>query len=310
MKDWIDLKLSQDLFIDEIYERVQIAEYYRKNEYDKCVKIQAWFRGIKVRAYLKYLNRCALKIQKVWKGSRDRERVTEMRVIQKIWRGYYSRRCRFNVAERKKYLNEIQRKNSLIRQEQFEKAQELEEKMRMKIARDDVILLQNYVEKNHYLLSTQSIPGVYNNPYKLAPDCLEFKLREVRVSPKFRRYKERAVSNFAISSTMPYQQKSQHLPPKLQGPFKLPHLVHQQKTKPLSLSLIAESEYDSVEKCRERMKIDDMVKRICDRDFITYAKPEPACNIPSIFLPHVSATDRIVRNCLTKNFKPTFPPIK
>ena len=100
-------------------------------ENNAALKIQAWFRGNKVRAYLKHLHKQATIVQKVFRGSIGRrifrkfleQRLKQMRLdfycnkavmIQKHWKGYYSRKYIFNYYKRKAYLIAVQQKNEVV----------------------------------------------------------------------------------------------------------------------------------------------------------------------------------------------------
>uniref|UniRef100_A0A670Z4C3 Uncharacterized protein n=3 Tax=Pseudonaja textilis TaxID=8673 RepID=A0A670Z4C3_PSETE len=63
-------RLQQRLpsFKEEYFSRNRCVDEYRKTEYYAAVKIQSWFRGCKVRAYIRYLNKMMVFIQKWWRG--------------------------------------------------------------------------------------------------------------------------------------------------------------------------------------------------------------------------------------------------
>ena len=46
----------------------RISEEQRWSEWEASVHIQAWFRAVRVRSYLKHLHRCATTLQKTWRG--------------------------------------------------------------------------------------------------------------------------------------------------------------------------------------------------------------------------------------------------
>ena len=46
----------------------RITEEQRWLEWKASVQIQAWFRAVRVRSYLKNLHRCATMVQKTWRG--------------------------------------------------------------------------------------------------------------------------------------------------------------------------------------------------------------------------------------------------
>ena len=47
------------------------------------------------------------------------------------------------------------------------KALELEQEQRLMEEQRNEQLVQRWAEKHHYLLSTQTVPGIYNSPYRV-----------------------------------------------------------------------------------------------------------------------------------------------
>lgn len=103
-------------------------------EHCAAVKIQSCFRGFKVRAHIRYLQKMAIIIQKTWRAFQTRmyyrfmvQRAyfimkmnfyNEMAVrIQKRWRGHYVRKCIHNYYEMKNYFRGLSMKNQIVRKE-------------------------------------------------------------------------------------------------------------------------------------------------------------------------------------------------
>ncbi|CAG5116574.1 unnamed protein product, partial [Candidula unifasciata] len=236
--------------------RKSVGEYQayaaRLYEYAAAVRIQAWFRGIRVRAYLKFLNKCATKIQKIWRGFLARRyysillrnTVFIMRFkhynamaskIQRIWRGYYVRKYVFCYHGRKRYLEALQVKNEIVR-------------------------------KHHYLLSTEVIPGIYNSPFLPCPTEEEYLLRSVQpLSHKKKKADEPEFDpickNYS-SSVLPPLKKP--LSSMFIGPFRDPKDVQKQRYKPFQPTLRVCTDFFSLEKAREKLKKDEWVQRIND----------------------------------------------
>uniref|UniRef100_A0A8B9Z2B2 Spermatogenesis associated 17 n=1 Tax=Buteo japonicus TaxID=224669 RepID=A0A8B9Z2B2_9AVES len=148
----------------------------RKIEYKAAVKIQSWFRGCRVRAYLRYLNKMVIFIQKWWRGYRSRRYFRKM--IQKRWRGYYVRKYIHNYYALKKYLEAISVNNEIVRNElqEYTKMKENEEKRKDLEKKEKEKKYQ--ARKMHYLLSTEQIAGIYNSPFRKSPDPMELLLRK------------------------------------------------------------------------------------------------------------------------------------
>ena len=86
-------------------------------------------------------------------------------LIQKIWRGFHSRRYIHDYYARKKYLQTLTEKNEAMRAQlgEYEKTIQLEsEKRKEDAARTE---FNEICKKVHHLTSTRAIPGVYNSPY-------------------------------------------------------------------------------------------------------------------------------------------------
>ncbi|CAN2387441.1 Spermatogenesis associated 17 [Pristimantis euphronides] len=173
------------------------AEENRLREYAAAVAIQSWFRGCRVRAYLRYLNRMVTLIQTWWRGYQARKYFrskvktayfimkmnfyNEMAVrIQKRWRGYYVRKYLHNYYARKMYLEGVAIKNTFVRKK-LEEVAEMRNKEKLKKAYEAAERLkEEQARQMHYLLSTEQIPGVFNSPYRQYPDEMEFRLKRAR----------------------------------------------------------------------------------------------------------------------------------
>nr|XP_060499199.1 spermatogenesis-associated protein 17 [Panthera onca] len=67
------LQARSTFLAHQYYFRNSAVDVFRKKEYDAAVKIQSWFRGCRIRAYLRYLHRVATVIQKCWRGYLGRQ---------------------------------------------------------------------------------------------------------------------------------------------------------------------------------------------------------------------------------------------
>ncbi|XP_073485281.1 spermatogenesis-associated protein 17 isoform X2 [Aquarana catesbeiana] len=161
--------------IPEYFQRCRAAEEKRLTEYNAAVVIQSWFRGCRVRAYLRYLNRMGTVIQKWWRGYLARKYFrkkvktayfimkmnfyNDMAVrIQKMWRGYYVRKFVHNYYALKKYLEGVAFKNHLVRKE-LEEYASMSEKEKIKRDLEKEERRKNHeARKMHYLLSTEQGP--------------------------------------------------------------------------------------------------------------------------------------------------------
>ncbi|XP_059202570.1 spermatogenesis-associated protein 17 [Centropristis striata] len=168
---------------------------YRENQ--AATRIQSWFRGCKLRAYLSHLHKKAIIIQKIWRGFTARARFRqmvkaayfimkknfyeEMAVrIQQTWRGFFVRKYVHNFYARKSYLEGLSRKNELVRRE----LHELEELQKRERDCVEMVKVQSarvfQAHRLHHLLSTKQCPGVFNSPFRPAPHEMELLLRKVK----------------------------------------------------------------------------------------------------------------------------------
>ncbi|XP_061591048.1 spermatogenesis-associated protein 17 [Cololabis saira] len=190
------LKSKVEEFKKEYFYRHRCAEENRQRETEAAIRIQSWFRGSRVRAYLSHLHKKTIIIQKIWRGFTARARVrqmvkaayfimkmnfyNEMAVrIQKRWRGFFVRKYIHNFYARKSYFeglltNGLTRKD-LDEFEEFQK-REIESLEMAKQQRAKVYQAQ----RSHYLLSTIQCPGVFNSPFRSAPHEMELLLRQVK----------------------------------------------------------------------------------------------------------------------------------
>ncbi|XP_032447604.1 spermatogenesis-associated protein 17 [Lynx canadensis] len=126
------LQARSTFLAHQYYFRNSAVDVFRRKEYDAAIKIQSWFRGCRIRAYLSYLHRVATVIQKCWRGYLGRQHYqlivklefctmkmnlyNAMAVrIQKRWRGYRIRKYCFNYFYLKEYLKAVSETNDAIR---------------------------------------------------------------------------------------------------------------------------------------------------------------------------------------------------
>ncbi|NXB99328.1 SPT17 protein, partial [Orthonyx spaldingii] len=269
----------------------------RKIRYKAAVKIQSWFRGCRVRAYLRYLSKMAILIQKWWRGYLRRKhfrKIVEtayfikkmnfynaMAVrIQKMWRGYYVRKYIHNFHALKKYLKAISVNNMLVRSELQEYADMKENEEKMKDLEKKEKEKKYQARKMHYLLSTQQIPGIYNSPVRKSPDPMELLIRK---SKPLTHRKQHMKSPFAYElydwptckkppefvTTLPLLPNDRRKP---QGPFRDPAEVLWQRYRPLEPTLrVAESMNSPLAKTREGTRKEEWRNPIHDNEFLLFS---------------------------------------
>jgi len=162
-----------------------LAESKRAIEVKAAIVIERCARGFLTRRRLKRLTHMVVNIQRYWRGYLGRLRAklaleiknkrlrelffdAQATVIQRHWRGFWSRKFKFDFYARKKYLQEVHLKNAEIRMEMEAEAQRsisAQREMAEEMARR---LFDMRVGQLHHLVSTAAQPGIFNSPYALA----------------------------------------------------------------------------------------------------------------------------------------------
>lgn len=311
-------RYSDENIIAYHFEKRRLAAITQVDEIDAAITIQSWFRAERVRAYIKFLHRSAVVIQRNYRGHVDRG-VYRAKVQKKLkalkeayfaclatkiqcrWRGYYVRKYIFNYSARKTYLKALQITNARVL-EQLNAAKisaEQERKQKETEKAEAALLYSN--RKQHYLLSTEVSPGVYNSPsHKGRYIEKEIALKEVLPLSQEERdtLKQADMMAFLQTSTgiptaaqeiLLRGKSSPPLPPittqKPQGPFRSPSEVQQQRYKKLQPSLRVATDFESVDSSRTKLRAQDWTKQIIDEKFL----PTTKSNLPYKQLLHTKS---------------------
>ncbi|KAM9612618.1 spermatogenesis-associated protein 17 [Trichechus inunguis] len=281
---------------NQYYFRNNVADEFRKQENDAAVKIQSWFRGCKVRAYIRYLHKKVTVIQKWWRGYLGRQQYqltvkiayytmkmnlyNAMAVrIQRRWRGYRIRKYCFNYYYLKEYLRAVSETNDAIREalEEFAEMKEREEKKTV-LEREEK-KRDHQARKMHYLLSTKQIPGIYNSPFRKEPDPWELRLRKAKpLTHRRAEVTQKCCINLgdwlACTSSRSFP-RSEILPPinrkQCQGPFRDITEVLQQRYKPLEPTLRVAEPISESKDAREAFKREEWARNINDNMFLPFS---------------------------------------
>ena len=266
--------------IDNVFKAAQAAEENRQKEYDAAVTIQAVIRGVKLRAYIKYLHLCATRIQMAWRGYLGRIdyhqklalKVQERQLayyntmatkIKAAWRGYYVRKYVHDYYALKAYLNALMIKNQNVRNKLAEYEKELKES---EMIEDELQALEKYKQEArgcHYMISTEHQQSVFNSSFEGA--LFEETIKQV--FPKNLAYQKNAWHTLAEPGKRPGS-----LPPvrdrsRPQGPFRSKEIVYTQRFKPLKPSLRVETDFESVEKHEELERQKTWCKQVIEPKF-------------------------------------------
>lgn len=287
------------------FEKQRLAALTQVDEIDAAVLIQSWFRAERVRAYIRFLHRCAVLIQRFYRGHVDRgiyrakvqEKLKALKEayyaslatkIQSRWRGYYVRKYVFNYSARKIYLHALQLTNERVLEQLRTIKINAENQKKIKVAEkaESARIYSN--RKQHYLLSTEVSPGVYNSPshhgrYISKEIALKSVLplsqeeRDTLENSDMMAFLQTATGiPTAAQEILLRGTSSQPLPPittkKPQGPFRSPSEVQQQRYKKLQPSLRVATDFESVDSSRMKLRAQDWTKQIIDEKFLPSTK--------------------------------------
>lgn len=166
------------LLVRAFLQKLEAVDESYHVELAAAITIQRFLRGYKCRLYFKRAVEAAVKLQAVGRGyiARKRRRLAlaeerklrNMRVldryactIQKLWRGYHSRKTRFDYYQRQDQLKALELKNKEILQ-QLESYAETQRLLEAQVKRDqELATLERQAANRHHLLGTKNIQGVF-----------------------------------------------------------------------------------------------------------------------------------------------------
>ena len=168
--------------MEDLAEAQHYADENRDRELAAVTRVQATFRGAQSRAWIERLRVAACEVERVFRGfvGRDRWRKAvadrradeqlaffhyESNLLQKTFRGYYSRKYFHDFHARKAYIQSVMANSQALKGtlEEHSKTQQLEEEKRQAAAAR--VEFETITKNLHHLVSTKSQPGIYNSPY-------------------------------------------------------------------------------------------------------------------------------------------------
>lgn len=170
--------IRKSRIISEFYDLVNETEKYRFKELKAAVKIEALWRMYKQRKCYLHQQWAVSVIKRVFRGYRTRKNFWKLTSnalayqrkeffsscatsIQRIYRGFYSRKYLHDFYARKKYLKYIEGKNQRRIEKMGKYKQQLvadEQNRQEEYARMEFYKLSTNL---HHLTSTKAVPGVY-----------------------------------------------------------------------------------------------------------------------------------------------------
>lgn len=157
------------------------AEEARLFETAACARIQSVFRMVSQRRkYLRAKHAC-IHIQRVYRGYRGRVHALLRRIdqheahahlfythfavlIQKTFRGFFSRKWRSNYYQQKAYLKVVEERSQQVMKSIAEHQMESLEAEERRKQTDLLAAFAATTKDLHHLVSTQAIPGVFRDP--------------------------------------------------------------------------------------------------------------------------------------------------
>mmetsp|Transcript_49335 Transcript_49335/g.152115 ORF Transcript_49335/g.152115 Transcript_49335/m.152115 type:complete len:263 (-) Transcript_49335:575-1363(-) len=182
MAHFFQLQDQIDDVIREYFRMAQTASDEKPDEVAAVIKIQSFFRAWQVRKFWYSIVGGARRIQRVIRGWLGRQRAKNLRsertrqlnmvffhhcaaVIQKFFRGWWSRRNLHDYYGRKQYLETIGKRGNwtteYLQREHQEKLEEAKNNEERSMQQE----FHTLAGELHHLVSTKTIPGVYNPPY-------------------------------------------------------------------------------------------------------------------------------------------------
>lgn len=172
--------------LDDLNVRLEEASQAAPTEHESAVRIQRLFRGQFIRSMVTRQRTAAIQVLRVYRGHRSRTEarvkaasVTKFRedavfhyhaiIVQRSFRGYYSRTYYHDSRARKRYINSIEQRGEELRatlkQYHASQLQEAADRAEDEARAEFIQVTQNL----HHLTSTAAVSGIYNSPYADPP---------------------------------------------------------------------------------------------------------------------------------------------
>lgn len=177
-----DLWKGRGSLLSKLDELLHDANDNYSEETDSATKIQRLFRGQRVRAKVALMRAACITISRTFRGHMGRKdararahgkSVAEeaaifhfhSALVQRAFRGYYSRRYKHDYNARKAYIQSVMEKGNELREQlarHLAAQREEEARTREQKAKEE---FRKVTENLHHLVSTANIPGIFNSPY-------------------------------------------------------------------------------------------------------------------------------------------------
>ncbi|KAG5182252.1 hypothetical protein JKP88DRAFT_164883 [Tribonema minus] len=182
MADFMAIYKGRAALVDEARRRQQERDAAAPQERNAAVSVQRIFRGKRVRDRHKVLNEAVTKIARLFRGHRVRVRAAALMVarreaelqavfhyharsIQRLIRGFVSRRTRYCHAKRRAYLAELVQVGEALRATLLAHEEQMKQEQDQRALQQRQARVQQLSENLHHLVSTKAQPGVFSSPY-------------------------------------------------------------------------------------------------------------------------------------------------
>jgi hypothetical protein len=332
----------------EYFENTQKANDKLSEEMKAVIKCQSFYRACKVRERWHSVVNATKLIQRCCRGWLARLRTRERRlqrlqgmnmvffhhcasVIQKFYRGCWSRRHLHNYYGRKNYLATVARRGEWTCEYL---AKDYELKLNQAKLDEEVKMRQEFnslAGELHHLVSTKTIPGVYNPPYNDAlpkafekpieqhlRDCMQVRLPKSLRRPRHRQMASAsprpgltgASQNEKIRSIGAVRAPPQDLPDrqphysrtasvgkmqKIQGPFRSKEQIEVANAKASNINSTVQqaAAYDAIDTDKRMQQKLSKLMRVSPMDFMAPGLP-PVHPVPSSVHTSIPFRDRPV----------------
>eukprot|EP00042_Codosiga_hollandica_P027406 m.136499 g.136499 ORF g.136499 m.136499 type:complete len:364 (-) comp52474_c0_seq12:163-1254(-) len=260
MAAFIRLTRRQADFVPAFIALAQAADAARPAAHSAAVRIQSLIRSCLTRVAHQQQVNAAVFIQKIYRGWLARKLFRGMLLaalrakklayynanatrIQKMWRGFYSRKYIHNFYTRKAYLYALTLKNTEVKRFIDEQAESKAQQEHTRLLVQSESLKQEKIRTAHFLLSTTAIPGVCSTTTSGRGVTDDMLRQSMRSMPTLRA--RGAAHHSDTTASVPV---SNNLPSPPQGPFKSPDQVLRLKNKPINTTLRTQTDFEAARK--------------------------------------------------------------
>lgn len=291
----------------ELFAAEDAAEAERAKAHQAAQAVQAAYRGHVERQRLRAQHQAASAIQRSLRAASSRQRADSERAaaaaakeqalynaaatqIQRMFRGFWSRRYVHDCRRRREYLAKIAAKGAETRAELAAHRAALADAARLAEQAHVKDSFARAAARSHHLVGTTHVPGVFNSPFydpPIAPggDTVEDALREaLRRELRSGAFPSTHDARTLAARRAAHEPSPEPLPAAVvaaasvesYGPFKPRSAVLAQRARPTVRTLRREAPYSVLdERLREEARAAKL-QRVAERDFVATVRPAPA----------------------------------